>query len=32
MKLMNHRIIEYQIGRELKDHLVQPFLGKSRSR
>ena len=27
-----HRIIEYQVGRELKDHLVQPFLAKAWSR
>jgi len=25
-------IIEYQVGRDLKDHLVQPFLAKARLR
>lgn len=28
----DYRIIEYQVGRALKDHPVQPFLGKARSR
>ena len=28
----NHKIIEYQVGRDLKDHLVQPFLAKAQSR
>jgi len=23
-----HRIIEYQVNRDLKDHVVQPFLAK----
>lgn len=27
-----HRIMECQVGRGLKDHLVQPFLAKARSR
>jgi len=26
------RIIEYQVGKELKHHLVQPFLAKAQSR
>ena len=28
----DHTIIEYQVGRDLKDHLVQPFLAKAQSR
>jgi len=30
--LENHRIIEYQVGRELKGHLVQPLSAKVWSR
>lgn len=28
----NQKIIEYQVGRDIKDHLVQPFLAKAHSR
>ncbi|XP_065485653.1 ATPase WRNIP1 isoform X2 [Caloenas nicobarica] len=28
----HHRIIEYQVGRDHKDHLVHPFLAKAQSR
>jgi len=30
--LSSHRIIEYQVGRDLKNHLVQTFLTKAQSR
>lgn len=28
----NHRIVEYQVGRDLRDHLIQPFLAKAWSK
>lgn len=28
-KILNHRTIEYQVGRDLKNHQVQPFLAKA---
>jgi len=29
---MNHRTVEHQVGRDIKDHLVQPVLAKACSR
>lgn len=31
-KILNHRTTEYQVGRDLKKHLVQPFLAKAQPR
>lgn len=30
--ILNHRIIEYEVGKDLKDHPVLPFLAKAPSR
>lgn len=27
---LHHRVTEHQVGRDLKDHLLQPFLGKDK--